>query len=106
MNKKLLAAISFAAMTFGSASASLADVTVYHCQNGTGCIDERVNFGAVQVKCMDVNNDVLADWVCEYELEYSCRNTLTGEIRTGGFDPLETPLCDKLCGSCKEGWEQ
>jgi hypothetical protein len=54
---------------------------------------------------MDVNGDLLSDWVCEYEMEYSCKNELTGEVRKGGFDPMETSLCSELCGPCKEGWK-
>jgi len=86
-------------------STSFADSTTYKCNQGPGCIDERVNFGTAKIKCTDVNGDVLSDWVCEYELEYSCRNELTGEIRKGGFDPLASSLCSKLCGPCKKGWK-
>lgn len=88
------------------AAISIADTSVYKCQEEAGCIDTRVNFGAVEIKCTDVNGDILADWVCEYELEYSCKNTLTGETRTGGFEPESNSLCEKLCGPCKNGWNK
>ncbi|ACS79941.1 hypothetical protein [Maridesulfovibrio salexigens] len=88
-----------------SSSTAFADVSTYKCNQGPACIDERVNFGTAQIKCTDVNGDVLSDWVCEYELEYTCTNQLTGEIRKGGFDPMASSLCSKLCGPCKEGWK-
>lgn len=87
-------------------SGAYAETIEYRCDQQVGCIDQRVNFGAVQIKCTDVNGDILSDWVCEYEIEYSCRNRLTGEVRTGGFDPLADSLCDKLCGPCKNGWKE
>jgi len=86
-------------------TASYAETNTYTCDEGPYCIDERVNFGSVKIQCMDVNGDLLSDWVCEYEMEYSCKNELTGEVRKGGFDPMETSLCSELCGPCKEGWK-
>ncbi|CCO24655.1 hypothetical protein [Maridesulfovibrio hydrothermalis] len=82
-----------------------AGIITYKCQSGPMCIDERVNFGMVQIRCTDVNGDVLADWICEYEAEYTCKNTLTGQTRAAGFNPLSGSLCEKLCGPCKEGWK-
>ncbi|HAS89570.1 MAG TPA: hypothetical protein DCS48_09735 [Desulfovibrio sp.] len=82
-----------------------ADVTIYKCHKGPACIDEKVNFGAAEIKCTDVNGDVLSDWVCEYELEYTCTNKLTGQVRKGGFDPMVKSLCSALCGPCSEGWK-
>ncbi|WP_320008331.1 hypothetical protein [Maridesulfovibrio sp.] len=86
-------------------SAAFAGKTTYRCDQGPGCRDERVNFGTAEIQCLDINGDILSDWVCEYEAEYSCRNQLTGEIRKGGFDPIPTSLCSKLCGQCKTGWK-
>lgn len=86
-------------------SISNAETTTYKCPEGPMCIDQRINFGTVQIKCTDVNGDVLSDWICEYELEYSCKNTMTGQVEKGGFNPLSTNLCNKLCGPCKEGWK-
>ncbi|TIH19821.1 hypothetical protein D0S45_00325 [Marinifilum sp. JC120] len=86
-------------------STVFAETLTYKCNQGPACIDERVNFGTAEIKCTDVNGDVLSDWVCEYELEYSCTNQLTGEVRKGGFNPMATSLCSKLCGPCKEGWK-
>ncbi|WP_415712996.1 hypothetical protein [Maridesulfovibrio sp.] len=85
---------------------AIADTSNFKCDDGPGCIDERVNFGTAKIKCTDVNGDVLSDWVCEYEMEYSCRNELTGEVRKGGYDPQGTSLCSELCGPCDEGWEK
>ncbi|WP_239057302.1 hypothetical protein [Desulfovibrio sp. JC010] len=85
--------------------AAYADATTYKCNQGPACIDERVNFGSAKIQCTDVNGDVLSDWVCEYEMEYTCKNELTGEIRKGGFNPLGASLCSKLCGPCKQGWK-
>ncbi len=93
-------------MLISTAHLALADVVEYRCEKQTGCIDERINFGAIQIKCTDVNGDVLSDWVCEYELDYSCKNVLTGEVRKGGFDPLSNSLCNKLCGPCRQGWNK
>ncbi|NDV24699.1 hypothetical protein [Desulfovibrio sp. JC022] len=100
---KILCATFFLVMLISSAAT--AEISTYKCQNGPACIDERVNFGAAEIKCTDVNGDVLSNWICEYELEYTCTNKLTGEVRKGGFDPIGGALCSKLCGPCKEGWK-
>ncbi|MFW5498616.1 MULTISPECIES: hypothetical protein [unclassified Maridesulfovibrio] len=102
-----ISAITYAIffLTIFTSFTALADVSTYKCDQGPACIDERVNFGTAQIKCTDVNGDVLSDWVCEYELEYTCTNKLTGEIRKGGFDPIASSLCSKLCGPCKQGWK-
>jgi len=94
-----------AILTISLFSISNAETITYKCQDGPACIDQRINFGAVQIKCTDVNGDILSDWVCEYELEYTCKNTMTGQVEKGGFDPLSSNLCSKLCGPCKEGWK-
>ncbi|WP_320169814.1 hypothetical protein [Maridesulfovibrio sp.] len=85
---------------------AFAGTTIYRCGESGSCIDERVNFGTVQIRCTDAVGTMNASWVCEYEAEYSCRNEMTGEVRTGGFDPLSTSLCERLCGACKAGWKQ
>ena len=100
---KIIITAFFAAILINSSA--FAESTTYKCDQGPYCTDERVNFGTAKIKCMDVNGDILSDWVCEYEVEYSCRNEFTGEIRKGGFDPIPSSLCSKLCGPCKEGWK-
>lgn len=100
--KIIFTALLLAALAYSTASA---DVTTYKCHDGPACIDEKINFGTAEIKCTDVNGDVLSDWICEYELEYTCKNKLTGEIRNGGFDPMADSLCSALCGPCKEGWK-
>ncbi|WP_051249764.1 hypothetical protein [Maridesulfovibrio zosterae] len=92
------------ALTLLMASVSFAESTTYKCKDQTGCIENRVNFGTAQVRCLDVDGDTISNWVCEYEMKYSCENMLTGEVRSGGFDPLSESLCSKLCDSCKGGW--
>ncbi|SDL22378.1 hypothetical protein SAMN05660337_2514 [Maridesulfovibrio ferrireducens] len=88
-----------------TAACAFAETITYKCKGGAACIEERIDFGAATVTCADVNGDVLAHWVCEYELEYTCRNTLTGQVQKGGFNPISSSLCSHLCGPCKDGWE-
>lgn len=84
-------------------TAAVAETTVYACQHNSSCVDERINFGTVHIMCVNEADEVEADWICEYEVEYSCRNTRSGAVRKGGFDPLTESLCDSLCDSCKGG---
>lgn len=93
------------AITLSICSATSAGATTYKCHEGPACIDEKVDFGAAKIKCTDVNGDILSDWVCEYELEYTCTNKLTGQVRKGGFNPMVKSLCSTLCGPCDEGWK-
>ncbi len=85
-----------------SATFALAETHIYKNKSGACCKEQRVDYGAAVVTCSDAKGDILANWVCEYELEYSCRNTLTGEVQKGGFDPLSDSLCTHLCGFSKE----
>ncbi|SME94965.1 hypothetical protein [Desulfovibrio gilichinskyi] len=85
-----------------AATCACAETHTYKDKSGASCTEQRVDYGAATVICSDVNGDILANWVCEYELEYSCRNTLTGQVQKGGFDPLSDSLCTHLCGFSKE----
>ncbi len=88
-----------------TATCAFAEKDTYKCKGGAVCIEDRIDFGAANVVCSDVNGDVLANWICEYEVEYVCRNTLTGQIKKGGFNPISSSLCSHLCGPCEDGWE-
>lgn len=65
--------------------------------DGSACAVHKVDFGARQVDCIG-SDDVLKErWVCEYELEYSCRNEMTGEHRNAGLVFSAKGLCNALC---------
>lgn len=101
---KLIILSTFAFFTLIATPTFADDITIKKC-GGPTCEEKRIDYGAAEISCKDINGDILSHWVCEYELGYSCKNTMTGQILKGGFIPTAGELCKHLCGNCPEGWK-
>lgn len=85
-------------------SPAMAKVTV-RTHGDFSCSDKRVDFGAAEIKCSNSKGKILSHWICSYDVGYSCKNIITGEIRKGGFVPAAGDLCSHLCGKLSEKWQ-
>ncbi|WP_027178754.1 hypothetical protein [Maridesulfovibrio bastinii] len=103
INPKIYPAVLFIMVMLSAPSVALSDIVI-RTDNSTICKDERIDFGTAEIKCYQ-DQSILSSWICNYDMGYVCKNSVSGEIRKGGFIPKAGDLCSHLCGGNENDWK-